>query len=89
MTSISRAIVTLVIRISNINVIIVDFGRRLHRVFLLGNDDDGQLGHGQESTGRKKNINLPKSLSFEVLIKQISCGVAHTSFISSIPYKFL
>lgn len=51
--------------------------------FSWGNDEDGQLGHGHDSIDRKKIFNLPKSLSFEVIITQVSCGFAHTSFISS------
>ena len=51
--------------------------------FSWGNDEDGQLGHGHDGPERKKIFNLPKSLSFEVVIKQVACGVAHTAFISS------
>lgn len=51
--------------------------------FSWGNDEDGQLGHGHDGIDRKKIFNLPKSLSFEVIITQVSCGFAHTSFISS------
>lgn len=51
--------------------------------FSWGNDEDGQLGHGHDGIDRKKIFNLPKSLSFEVLISHVSCGFAHTSFISS------
>ena len=51
--------------------------------FSWGNDEDGQLGHGHDGIDRKKIFNLPKSLSFEVIISQVSCGAAHTSFISS------
>jgi hypothetical protein len=36
--------------------------------FSWGNDEDGQLGHGHDGIDRKKIFNLPKSLSFEVLI---------------------
>eukprot|EP00347_Sterkiella_histriomuscorum_P023139 403335798 len=56
--------------------------------FSWGNDEMGQLGHGQEGPDRKKIFNLPKSLSFEVLIQQVSCGSAHTSFISKQGYVF-
>jgi hypothetical protein len=36
--------------------------------FSWGNDEDGQLGHGHDGIDRKKIFNLPKSLSFEVII---------------------
>jgi alpha-tubulin suppressor-like RCC1 family protein len=51
--------------------------------FSWGNDEEGQLGHGHDGVDRKKMFNLPKSLSFEVLIKHLSCGAAHTAFISN------
>ena len=51
--------------------------------FSWGRDDDGQLGHGQDGSQRTKIFNVPKSLSFEVLIADVSCGFAHTCFISS------
>jgi len=50
--------------------------------FSWGRDDDGQLGHGQDGVNRAKIFNVPKSLSFEVLISDVSCGLAHTCFIS-------
>ena len=56
--------------------------------FSWGSDEDGQLGHGHDGIDRKKIFNLPKSLSFEVIISQVACGFAHTSFISNQGYVF-
>jgi alpha-tubulin suppressor-like RCC1 family protein len=56
--------------------------------FSWGNDEDGQLGHGHDGIDRKKIFNLPKSLSFEVIITHVSCGYGHTSFISNQGYVF-
>ena len=38
--------------------------------FSWGNDDRGQLGHGVDKNSKppQRTLNLPKSLSFEVLI---------------------
>lgn len=52
--------------------------------FSWGNDDLGQLGHGVEKTDHlKRTLNLPKSLSFEVIIASIACGSQHSSFITN------
>ena len=42
--------------------------------FSWGNDDRGQLGHGIDQQNVRRSLNVPKSLSFEVIIKHISCG---------------
>ena len=50
--------------------------------FSWGNDDRGQLGHGVDQKNLKRSLNIPKSLSFEVIITHISCGSQHSGFIS-------
>lgn len=47
--------------------------------FSWGNDDQGQLGHGENA---QRKLSLPKSLSFEVYISQVACGAHHSAFIS-------
>lgn len=48
--------------------------------FSVGCDYKGQLGHGQQQNlhDRRKFVQVPKSLSFDILISQISCGASHT-----------
>ena len=52
--------------------------------FSVGCDFSGQLGHGAEPKkhDRSKFICVPKSLSFDILIKQVSCGAEHTLILS-------
>jgi len=51
--------------------------------FSWGNDEKGQLGHGVDQNGAKRTLNLPKSLSFEVLIASVSCGASHSGFVTT------
>lgn len=39
-----------------------------------GNDSYGQLGHGADRGNKPRKLNVPKSLSFEVQIANVSCG---------------
>ena len=52
--------------------------------FSNGCDFDGQLGHGVEPSkhDRQKKVSVPKSLSFDILIRQVSCGGSHTLILS-------
>jgi alpha-tubulin suppressor-like RCC1 family protein len=50
--------------------------------FSWGNDSSGQLGHGNERSDKIRKLNLPKSLSFEVQIKNISCGSNFAAFLT-------
>jgi alpha-tubulin suppressor-like RCC1 family protein len=52
--------------------------------FSLGCDYEGQLGHGQDplTHDRTRHVTLPKSLSFDILIKSVACGGAHTLILS-------
>lgn len=52
--------------------------------FSQGCDYYGQLGHGQDPAqhDRNRHVNVPKSLSFDILIKQVSCGGSHTLILS-------
>ena len=51
--------------------------------FSWGNDDKGQLGHGVDLNDPRRTLNLPKSLSFEVLIASVSCGAQHSGFVTT------
>lgn len=50
----------------------------------MGCDYYGQLGHGQDPDihDRKRQTNMPKSLSFDIIIQKISCGHSHTMILS-------
>lgn len=50
----------------------------------MGCDYHGQLGHGQDPGlhDRRKFSNIPKSLSFDILISDIACGYAHSLILS-------
>ena len=52
--------------------------------FSQGCDFNGQLGHGidPKKHNRKKYIMKPKSLSFDILIKQVNCGASFTLILS-------
>ena len=52
--------------------------------FSVGCDFDGQLGHGNasEKHDRNKFVNVPKSLSFDILIAQVECGKSHSLILS-------
>ena len=52
--------------------------------FSQGCDHDGQLGHGQDPSAhdRRRHVALPKSLSFDILIRKVACGAAHTVLLS-------
>ena len=52
--------------------------------FSHGCDDLGQLGHAcnKENPNRQKLTKVPKSLSFDVLIDQVTCGMQHTLILS-------
>ena len=50
--------------------------------FSWGNDDKGQLGHGRDLSHPNRTLNLPKPLSFDVLIQSIACGAQHSSFVT-------
>lgn len=53
--------------------------------FSWGNDNFGQLGHGtsDKQSQNKRRLNLPKSLSFDVIITDIGCGANHASFLTA------
>ena len=42
------------------------------------------MGHGAGAEGNhlKRSLNLPKSLSFEVMISAVACGAQHSTFVS-------
>lgn len=48
--------------------------------FSVGCDFYGQLGHGQDPDihDRKKQTDIPKSLSFDIMINKVACGHSHT-----------
>jgi alpha-tubulin suppressor-like RCC1 family protein len=52
--------------------------------FSLGCDFEGQLGHGMDPTlhDRARFVTVPKSLSFDILIRSVACGGAHTLILS-------
>ena len=52
--------------------------------FSQGCDFNGQLGHGSEPArhDRGRQVNVPKSLSFDILIRDVSCGAQHTLLLS-------
>lgn len=47
-------------------------------LYVWGNDYYGQLGVGSERVVH----NLPKVCSFNIVVKQVSCGEEHTVFVS-------
>ncbi|EAS04756.2 chromosome condensation regulator RCC1 repeat protein (macronuclear) [Tetrahymena thermophila SB210] len=49
-------------------------------IYVWGNDKYGQLGLGHKYTG--KNYLVPKICSYNLVIKQISCGEEHTAFVT-------
>ena len=51
-------------------------------VYAWGSDTFGQLGISAQDTG--KNYPKPKVCSFNIVIKEISCGEEHTAMITSI-----
>ena len=52
--------------------------------FSWGSDEKGQLGHGaSQNPAAQRTLNLPKSLSFEVLISSVSCGASHSGFVTN------
>lgn len=53
--------------------------------FSWGNDNFGQLGHGtnEKQNQKQRRLNLPKSLSFDVIITDIGCGTNHASFLTA------
>jgi alpha-tubulin suppressor-like RCC1 family protein len=55
--------------------------------FSWGQDSMGQLGHGSDLKAPKP-VGVPKSLSFEVYIRQISCGTNHSAFVSKEGHLF-
>ena len=52
--------------------------------FSVGCDFDGQLGDGSpcESHDRNRSVNVPKSLSFDILISLVECGKNHSLLLS-------
>ena len=52
--------------------------------FSQGCDFNGQLGHGCDPArhDRGRQVNVPKSLSFDILIGEIACGAQHTLLLS-------
>jgi alpha-tubulin suppressor-like RCC1 family protein len=46
--------------------------------FSHGCDENGQLGHAQQKDNRETKFDVPKSLSFDILISKVSCGGNHT-----------
>ena len=56
-------------------------------VFVWGDDSYGQLGlyHQKLKKGNKEQISfkLPKTCSFNILIKQVACGENHSSILTS------
>ena len=55
-------------------------------VFVWGSDTFGQLGLGGKTYG--KIYKLPKLCSFNILIKEISCGEEHSALISQSGYVY-
>jgi len=51
-------------------------------VYAWGSDSYGQLGISTQGVG--KNYTKPKFCSFNIVIRQISCGEEHTAMITSI-----
>ena len=56
--------------------------------FSWGSDSCGQLGHGFERGNKPRKLSLPKSLSFEVKIKDLSCGFNFASFLTHLGHIF-
>ena len=49
-------------------------------VFSWGSNHSGQLGTGQDTSGR--NSSVPKLTCFSVVIKSVGCGFEHSVFLS-------
>lgn len=60
--------------------------------FSWGSDQYGQLAlansDDQDDNGQPQFSDMPKSLSFDIIIKQISCGSTHAGFISGDYFVF-
>ncbi len=57
--------------------------------FSWGNDRYGQLGHGTNSSSKQpRRLDLPKSLSFDVVISVIACGSNHSVFLTATDLLF-
>ena len=56
------------------------------QVFVWGVDTFGQLGLGGKTSG--KTYRVPKLCSFNILIKEISCGEDHSAFLSQSGYIY-
>jgi X-linked retinitis pigmentosa GTPase regulator len=56
------------------------------QVFVWGNDSQGQLGLGSKSN--REVVLEPKMCSFNILIRDISCGEEHSAFISQSGYVY-
>jgi len=50
-------------------------------VFSWGSDRLGQLGLGVD-TGKESNYCIPRFCSYNITIRQISCGLNHAGFIT-------
>lgn len=52
--------------------------------YSIGSDVWGQLGHAQNKQADPKDryVSNPKSLSFDILIDQVTCGASHTIILS-------
>jgi alpha-tubulin suppressor-like RCC1 family protein len=56
-------------------------------VFAWGLDNKGQLGLGSQTSG--KSISTPRFCSFNIVIKQVSCGEDHSGFISESGHLYM
>ena len=59
-------------------------------VYVWGSDTCGQLGlELQHRTNTNNFYSLPKSCSFNVLIKQVACGAHHTAMLTSSGHLYM
>lgn len=61
-------------------------------VFVWGSDACGQLGlemHKKKGDQQSHFYDVPKSCSFNVLIKQISCGAHHTAMLTQTGHLYM
>ena len=66
------------------NIVVEEVTDGYTEYFSHGCDFDGQLGHGLDPNNHDRNkiVMVPKSLSFDILIKTISCGSSFTMILS-------
>ena len=51
-------------------------------VFSWGSDRYGQLGLGVDMASRDPNYTIPRFCSYNITIRQVSCGLNHAGFVT-------